>query len=102
MLSATLALSLAARIALSLALLAPPALLMGMPFPAAVAALTRTRPELVVRGWVLNGYFAVLGACSAMIVSISFGFGAVLLVGAALYALAALAWADQVRRAHRP
>ncbi len=98
MLDLTLALPLGVRIALALALLAPPALLMGVPFPAGVAVLGEARRDLVVRGWVLNGYFAVLGACAAMIVSISFGFGAVLLVGAALYALAARAFASLARR----
>jgi hypothetical protein len=88
-LDATLAQALPLRIALALVLLAPPALLMGMPFPAAVALLGDERRDLIVRGWVLNGYFSVLGACAAMVLSISFGFGAVLLVGAALYALAA-------------
>jgi hypothetical protein len=73
-LHATLALPLGARIALALALLAPPATLMGVPFPAAVAALGDAQRDRVVRGWVLNGYGSVLGACLAMILSISFGW----------------------------
>ena len=96
-----LGLPIAARIALALSLLAPPALLMGLPFPAAVAALGDERRDLVARGFVLNGYGSVLGACLAMIVSISFGFGAVLLAGAALYACAAAAFAAAAR-ADRP
>jgi spermidine synthase len=91
-LHATLAQSTAARIALSLGLLGLVATWMGMPFPAAVAALGEARRGLVVRGWVVNGYCSVLGSCVAMIVSISIGFGAVLLIAAALYALAAWLW----------
>jgi hypothetical protein len=91
-LHATLALPVAARIALALALLALPAAAMGLPFPAAVAALGDDRRDLVVRGWVLNGYCSVLGACLAMILAISFGFGAVLWTGAAIYAAAAAVW----------
>jgi hypothetical protein len=91
-LHATLSQPTAARIALSLALLGAIGLWMGMPFPAAVAALGEARRGLVVRGWVVNGYCSVLGSCAAMIVSISFGFGAVLLLGAALYLLAAWLW----------
>jgi spermidine synthase len=88
-LRATLAQPLAIRIAVALACLSVPATLMGMPFPAAVQRLDR---GLVVRGWVINGYCSVVGSCLAMIVSISVGFHAVLLLGAALYGLAALLW----------
>jgi hypothetical protein len=88
-LRATLAQPLAIRIALALACLSVPATLMGMPFPAAVQRLDR---DLVVRGWVINGYCSVVGSCLAMIVSISSGFHVVLLVGAALYGAAAALW----------
>jgi hypothetical protein len=88
-LRATLAQPLAIRIALALACLSVPATLMGMPFPAAVQRLDR---DLVVRGWVINGYCSVVGSCLAIIVSISSGFHVVLLVGAALYGAAAALW----------
>jgi hypothetical protein len=91
-LHATLATPLGSRIALALAMLALPSALMGLPFPAAVAALDTYDRASVVRVWVVNGYFSVLGACLAMVISISFGFGVVLLTGAATYALAAAAW----------
>ncbi len=89
-LAGTLHLPIAARIALVLGLLAIPATAMGMPFPTAIAALGTTRQDLVVGGWVVNGYFSVLASCAAMVFSISFGFHAVLLVGAAVYAIAAV------------
>ena len=91
-LHATLALPVGARIAHALLLLALPATLMGMPFPTAVSALATARQGLVVRGWVINGYFSVLGSCVAMVLSISFGFGLVLWTGAVIYALAAWVW----------
>ena len=94
-LRASLAQPLAVRIALALLLLALPATLMGMPFPAAVAALGDARRAHVVRGWVINGYCSVLGSCLAMMLSISFGFGLVLLTGAAIYALAAVLWPER-------
>jgi MFS family permease len=93
-LGATLAASVSHRIALALAMLALPSTLMGMPFPAAVAALGEHERASVVRAWVVNGYFSVLGACLAMVISISFGFGFVLLTGAAIYGLAAVVWPD--------
>ncbi|HKP60292.1 MAG TPA: hypothetical protein VJV78_26385 [Polyangiales bacterium] len=95
-LHATLALPIAPRIALALVLLGLPAMLMGMPFPAAVAHLGEGRRGRVIRGWVVNGYCSVLGSCLAVILSISFGFHAVLLTGAGIYALAALLWSEPV------
>jgi spermidine synthase len=97
-LQATLSQPVAARIALALALLALPATLMGMPFPAAVAALGEGQRGLVVRGWVINGYCSVLGSCLTMILSISAGFAVVLLTGAAIYALAVALWPERERR----
>jgi hypothetical protein len=96
-LHASLSQPIAARIAIALLLLALPATLMGMPFPAAVASLGDARRGWVVRGWVINGYFSVLGSCVAMILSISAGFHAVLLTGAAIYFVAALLWPAAVR-----
>jgi hypothetical protein len=92
-LHATLSLAIGARIALAVALLAIPATLMGMPFPLAIARLAAARPGLLIRGWVINGYCSVLGSCLAMILAISFGFGFVLLLGAAAYAAASYLWA---------
>ena len=71
--------------------LAPPAMLMGIPFPTAIEALGAKRQDLVVGGWVVNGYFSVLASCLAMVLSISTGFKLVLLMGAVIYAAAAVA-----------
>lgn len=90
LLTGTLAAPVGTRVAFALAALALPATLMGMPFPTAVSAL-QSQKDLVVRGWVVNGYCSVLAACLAMILAITFGFHAVLLTGAAVYALAAAA-----------
>jgi hypothetical protein len=96
-LHSTLALSLGVRIFMAIALLALPATLMGMPFPLAMSQLAAAGGGLVIRGWVVNGYCSVLGSCVAMILAISFGFGAVLLVGAAAYALASWLWLARTR-----
>lgn len=88
--TATLSLPLGGRIALVLATLSLPGLLMGMPFPTAIAALGDRNQGLVVGGWILNGYFSVLASCLTMILSMATGFLAVLVIGAAVYALAAL------------
>jgi hypothetical protein len=99
-LQSTLALALSVRIAMAVGLLALPALLMGMPFPLAMSQLAAAGPtgkELVIRGWVVNGYCSVLGSCLAMMLAISFGFGFVLLAGAAAYALASWLWLSAFR-----
>jgi spermidine synthase len=98
-LHATLSLALSARITLAIALLALPATLMGMPFPLAIAQLAAAQPGLLIRGWVINGYCSVLGSCLAMILAISFGFGFVLLLGAAAYAAASYLWSSSQQRA---
>jgi hypothetical protein len=94
----TLGLSLPWRITLVLLVVAPPAIVMGIPFPTAVRALGRDHRSLVAGGWVVNGYFSVLASCLAIVLSISLGFGAVLLVGAATYSLAAFTslWAGRL------
>ncbi len=84
-------LPLTVKVVLTLLLLAPPALLMGMPFPTAIAAYGSKQKDLVVSGWVVNGYFSVLGSCLAVMTSISLGFNAVLFVGAVAYGVAAAA-----------
>jgi hypothetical protein len=96
-LQSTLALALSLRIAMAVGLLALPAMLMGMPFPLAMSQLAAARAELVIRGWVVNGYCSVLGSCLAMMLAISFGFGFVLLTGVAAYALASWLWLSALR-----
>lgn len=91
LLAGTLHLPLPGRVGMVLLLLAPVATLMGMPFPTALASLADDPSGLAIRGWVANGYFSVLGSCLAIIASISFGFQAVLMTGAAIYLLGAAA-----------
>lgn len=91
MVKSAMMLPLPVRVLITLGLLAPPALVMGMPFPTAIAAFGSGQKDMVVSGWVVNGYFSVLGSCAAVMTAISLGFSAVLVVGALCYAVAALA-----------
>ena len=86
-----LGLPVAARIALSLLLLAPQALLMGMPFPLAWQQLESARPALLPWAWGINGCASVVAAVLATLLAMSFGFRVVFLSAAALYLLAAAA-----------
>ena len=84
-----LALGDAARIALSLLLVAPLALFMGMPFPLGLARLADEMPGFVPWAWGLNGFASVLSAALATLLAIEFGFSAVVVLALLLYAGAA-------------
>ena len=79
----------AARIALSLALIAPLALFMGMPFPLVLARLKAQAPDFVPWAWGINGCASVASAILATLLTIGLGARAVVLIAAALYLLAA-------------
>jgi hypothetical protein len=79
----------AARIALSLVLIAPLALFMGMPFPLVLARLRIRAPDFVPWAWGINGCASVASAILATLLTIGLGARAVVLIAAALYLLAA-------------
>jgi SAM-dependent methyltransferase len=79
----------AARIALSLGLIAPLALFMGMPFPLVLARLRARAPDFVPWAWGINGCASVASAILATLLTIGLGARAVVLIAAALYLLAA-------------
>jgi len=79
-----------ARLALSVAALAPLGFLMGVPFPWGIRALGGRAAGLVPWAWGINGCASVVGSILAAMLSISFGFSWVMAAGVAAY-LAALA-----------
>ena len=76
----------AARIALSVALIFPPAFLMGLLFPQGIRLVHAAAPALTPWAWGANSAASVLGAILALILSIHFGFTAVAVTAAAIYA----------------
>ncbi|MCY3574129.1 MAG: hypothetical protein OXG92_05830 [Chloroflexi bacterium] len=82
--------SLFARLLVALASLLPLALIMGIPFPQALAEIAKLDRRGVAIAWSVNGVATVAGSICAVILSITVGFGAALWLGAAAYALAAL------------
>jgi hypothetical protein len=80
------------RIALTLTLVAPLAFLMGMPFPIGLSRLAAEAPAFIPWAWGINGCASVLAALVAALLAVHVGFSMVLLLAAALYALAAIAW----------
>ena len=78
----------AARVAVSLALIAPLAFCMGIPFPCGLQYVSNRYPAMVPWAWGINGFASVLGASLATFTAIHFGFRVLVWTAAALYLLA--------------
>ncbi|MHC4617570.1 MAG: spermine/spermidine synthase domain-containing protein [Planctomycetota bacterium] len=77
------------RILLGLALTAPPAFFMGMPFPTALRQLHGRRGALVPWAWGVNGFASVTGAVLGTLLAISVGFTTLAVIALGCYWLAA-------------
>jgi len=77
-----------ARIALTIGLLCPLGLLMGMPFPLGIRSVGITASVLIPWLWGVNGALSVVGSVLAAIVAINFGLRATFLIGTLVYAVA--------------
>ncbi len=100
--TALLGLPLAARIALSVAFLAPLGLCLGMFMPIGLGEISQlggTSHQYVAWGWAVNGFASVVGSALATVLAMSWGFNAVLLLGLACYVVAVAAWLSLSRRA---
>ena len=80
----------AARIALTVMLITPAGVLMGMPLPAGIRLMTVSHSALVPWAWGMNGALSVIGATLAVFIAMNWGFSATLLTGAAVYVAAAV------------
>ncbi len=78
-----------ARIALALALIAPIAFPMGMPFPLGLARVSQHWGHWVPWAWAINGCASVVGAVAASLLAVHAGFTVVVLAALTLYLLAA-------------
>lgn len=75
------------RILMSAIIIAPVALVMGVPYPNGLDSLQDTRPHLLPWAWGMNGGLSVAGAALARIISVSSGFPVLLGFALVLYAL---------------
>jgi len=71
--------------------LLPLGFLMGIPFPLAIKLVGQKDEGLIPWAWAINGCFSVLAPIIAVMIAMAVGLNAVLLIGAAAYALAFLA-----------
>lgn len=86
------------RMALSVVIIAPLALLMGMPFPTGLRQLGVHGPELVPWAWGMNGVFSVVGSTLVIMVSMASNFTLAMACGAIFYGAAAAVAAGLYRR----
>ena len=79
-----------ARILLAVAMIAPPAFFMGMPFPSGLRRLEERHAPSLRWAWSLNAAASVMGSVVSVVLAIYLGLRATLLIGGALYLLALL------------
>ena len=99
-LESLIALPFGARVAISVAVLAPVGLGLGMPMPLGLARFADLHPRSVAYAWGVNGMASVLASVLGVAIAINFGYRAACLVAAGFYALA-LAHAAAGRWAER-
>ena len=78
------------KMALSIALIAPLAFCMGMPFPIGLNRVANSAPDFIPWAWGINGFASVISAALATLLAIEFGFTVVVLFALGLYATAAV------------
>ena len=89
----------AVRIGITVALLGPIGLLLGMAYPLGITVLRGYGEELVPWAWGLNGVMSVVASVTATFIGSRIGFSAAFLTGVAAYALGLAAVALATRRA---
>ncbi len=81
----------AAKVAVSVGLLAPLGYLMGMPFPLGIKLAGALAPRMVPWLWGINGALSVMASVLSIFMAINVGFTVVALLGQAVYAVAFVA-----------
>jgi hypothetical protein len=76
------------RIVIAVVLMAPLAMVMGMPMPIGIRILARKAPEMIPWAWGVNGATSVMGSVAALVIAILSGFNQALMIGAGLYLVA--------------
>ena len=84
-LQTTIALPPAAKLAFSLILIAPAALVMGMPFPLGIRLLVGKADQEIPWAWGINGCLSVVGTVLAAVIAVELGFVWVMILAAFSY-----------------
>jgi len=83
------------KMAVTIALIAPLAFAMGIPFPVGLAYLAKESPSLIPWAWGINGCASVISAILATLIAIDFGFVVVTLLALLFYLLAFMVFAGR-------
>ncbi|MGQ9502739.1 MAG: hypothetical protein ACUVSF_13640 [Anaerolineae bacterium] len=75
------------RVVISIALLAPLGILMGMPFPLGIRLVDRVNPALVAWAWGVNGFSSVIGSILTIMIAQSYGFSLAIGIAVVVYLL---------------
>lgn len=84
------ALPMGGRVFLSIVLIFPIGLLLGVPFPSGIRILDRQSPTLIPWAWGVNGFFTVVGSVVALMLSMMIGFQAVIWIAIVVYLVSML------------
>lgn len=76
------------RIGLTVALILPIGIVLGIPMPAGIRLLSARSPELLTWAWGMNGAFSVVGATLAIFIAMNWGFQTTLFTSAGAYLVA--------------
>jgi hypothetical protein len=76
------------RVIISVLIIGPLAFFMGMPFPYGISTIDNNARYLTAYSWGVNGFFSVIGSVLVIILSMIYGFKAVFIISALIYATA--------------
>jgi hypothetical protein len=79
------------RMLVCIIILAPVSFLLGIPFSYGIQLLNKVNPSIIPWAWAVNGCMTVVGSILAVILSMNFGFNAVLLLSLLVYFISFLA-----------
>jgi hypothetical protein len=82
---------LAVRIAISVVLLAPVGLTLGMFLPLGMRAVEAVDRRLIPWAWAVNGFATVIGTIIAVMLGMAYGFNLVMWLAAGIYLVGAVA-----------
>ncbi len=84
----TISLPFGVKIVLSLLLIAPPACMMGIPFPLGLRLLSQRHEDQIPWAWGVNGCLSVIATVLSLIASVELGFIATMILSAGFYGMA--------------
>ncbi|MBI2558963.1 hypothetical protein HYW20_06600 [Candidatus Woesearchaeota archaeon] len=76
------------RISISILILMPLGILIGMPFSIGISKLGQKNKEMIPGAWAINGIFSVVGSIFAVVFALNLGFRKTMLISAATYFIA--------------